>query len=186
MSHTVLITGGAGFIGSHVARDLLDRGHHVRVLDNLTPQVHDQGTRPHYLEQDVELVQGDVRDPEAVSRALQRVDRVVHLAARVGVGQSMYEIAEYAGANTYGTGVLLNALMDKPVERLVVASSMSIYGEGLYRSDRGDVFSDIDRSADQLARKEWEPKGPQGEGLEPIPTSETKTPSLSSIYALTK
>src|SRR3954447_21635491 len=102
-----LITGGAGFIGARVARELLADGWDVRALDNLTRQVHETGRRPGYLEDDVELVVGDVRDPRAVSRALTGVDAVVHLAARVGVGQSMYEMAEYCDVNTRGTGVLL-------------------------------------------------------------------------------
>src|SRR5215210_689821 len=119
MSEKVLITGGAGFIGSHVARDLLKQGHEVRALDNLTPQVHRTSRRPSYLEPDVELLIGDVRDAAVVRRALDGVDSVVHLAARVGVGQSMYEIADYQDVNTHGTGVLLEALMDRPVRKLL-------------------------------------------------------------------
>src|SRR4051794_15466072 len=124
---TILITGGAGFIGSHLADALLEQGHRVRALDNLTPQVHGDAARPAYLHEDVDLRVGDVRDPEAVRAALDGVDAVVHLAARVGVGQSMYEIAAYTSENSGGTAVLLEALLDRPVRRLVVASSMSIY-----------------------------------------------------------
>src|SRR4051812_19570624 len=102
MPQTVLITGGAGFIGSHLARHLLAQGHEVRALDSLTDQVHGAGERPGYLEPQVELARGDVRDPEAVRAALDGVDQVVHFAARVGVGQSMYEIADYQGVNTFG------------------------------------------------------------------------------------
>src|SRR5581483_2291721 len=134
----VLITGGAGFIGSDVADELLARGDAVRALDNLTAQVHGESKRPDYLAADVELQVGDVRDPEAVGRALDGVDSVVHLAARVGVGQSMYEIANYTLANSGGTAVLLEALLDHPVRRLVVASSMSIYGDGAYRNESGE------------------------------------------------
>src|SRR4051812_28467939 len=110
----VLITGGAGFIGSHLADELLGAGYALRGLDALVEQVHGAGAaRPGYLDPDVELAIGDVRDPDAVRRALDGVDAVVHLAARVGVGQSMYELAEYAGTNTTGTGVLLEALLDR-------------------------------------------------------------------------
>jgi dTDP-L-rhamnose 4-epimerase len=140
----------------------------VRVLDSLVPQVHEgSGTAD---------VVGDVRDPEVVRRAMEGVDAVVHLAARVGVGQSMYEMAEYTSANSLGTAVLLEALAEKPVRKLVVASSMSIYGEGLYRGgDPGE------RTREQLERREWD-----FPGLVPVPTPETKRPTLSSIYALTK
>src|SRR5439155_16043166 len=127
----VLITGGAGFLGSHVADELLAAGHAVRALDSLLEQVH-EGRRPGYLDPQVELLVGDVRDAGAVARALDGCEAVIHFAARVGVGQSMYEIAEYTSVNDVGTAVLLEALAGHPVERLVVASSMSVYGEGLY------------------------------------------------------
>jgi dTDP-L-rhamnose 4-epimerase len=182
---SILITGGAGFIGSHLADTLLAQGHRVRALDDLTPQVHGTVDRPAYLAADVELVRGDVRDVEAVSRALDGVDSVVHLAARVGVGQSMYEIADYVSANSTGTAVLLQALAERPVRKVVVASSMSIYGEGLYRAD-GRVVVPQPRTREQLERDEWEPRGPDGERLEPAPTPETKEPDLASVYALTK
>ena len=133
MAELVLVTGGAGFIGSHLVDELLRAGHRVRVLDSLVEQVHGQvAQRPDYLAAEAELIAGDVRNAEVVRGALEGVDSVVHLAARVGVGQSMYEPAEYAAANTAGTGVLLEALLDHPVRKLVVASSMSIYGEGAY------------------------------------------------------
>jgi dTDP-L-rhamnose 4-epimerase len=177
----VLITGGAGFIGSHLADELLRSGYRVRVLDSLVEQVHDKG-KPDYLDPAVELVRGDVRDREALGRALDGVDKVVHLAARVGVGQSMYEIAKYADTNTAGTAVLLETLLERKVSRLVVASSMSVYGEGLYLAPGGEPVVDAARTREQLARKEWEP----GKGLRPVPTPEWKAPSLTSVYALTK
>jgi dTDP-L-rhamnose 4-epimerase len=153
----------------------------VRALDNLTPQVHAGAARPDYLSADVELEVGDVRDAKAVRRALDGVDCVVHLAARVGVGQSMYEIAEYTSVNSLGTAVLLEALAEKPVRKLLVASSMSVYGEGLYRDEAGRWVEPPERTREQLERREWELPG-----LEPAPTPETKRPGLSSIYALTK
>ena len=130
MSRQILITGGAGFIGSHLADALLARGDRVRALDNLSPQVHGPGvTRPDYLSPGVELIVGDVRDPAAVRRALDGVDVVYHFAAMVGVGQSMYQVQDYTAVNGLGTAVLLEALIERPVARLVVSSSMSIYGE---------------------------------------------------------
>jgi dTDP-L-rhamnose 4-epimerase len=182
----ILITGGAGFIGSHLARQLLRQGHEVRALDRLDPQVHPERERPDYLDSEVELIQGDVRDPGAVREALLGVDAVVHLAARVGVGQSMYEIADYCSVNTVGTGVLLEALVERPVRRLVVASSMSIYGEGLYRTREGRLAEALERGRTQLGHGQWEPVSPQGETLLPEPTPESKKPDLSSIYALNK
>ena len=183
MAERVLITGGAGFIGSHLADELLQAGYAVRALDVLVEQVHgDSGRqRPDYLDPDVELIPGDIRNAEVVRGALEGVDAVVHLAARVGVGQSMYEQAEYAGANTLGTSVLLDALQEHPVRKLVVASSMSIYGEGAYQP-----VQPVERTRDQLERRDWEPRGPSGETVAPIPTPETKEPALASVYALTK
>ena len=181
MGDTVLITGGAGFIGSHLADELLAHGYRARALDNLTPQVHGGAQRPDYLSSEVELVVGDVRDPEAVARAVEGVDAVVHLAARVGVGQSMYELAEYTAVNSLGTAVLLQALVDRPVGRLLLASSMSVYGEGLYRAADGSLVDGVERAREQLERGEWELRG-----LEPVPTPETKQPTLASVYALTK
>jgi dTDP-L-rhamnose 4-epimerase len=181
MSEQILITGGAGFIGSHLGDELLREGYRVRALDSLDPQVHGGDGRPPYLADEIELIAGDVRDPEVARGALNGVDAVVHLAAKVGVAQSMYEPAEYAAANTGGTGVLLEALLEHPVRKLVVASSMSIYGEGAY-----EPAPATERSREQLERGEWEPRGPNGEELSPVPTPETKQPALASIYALTK
>ena len=183
MAERVLITGGAGFIGSHLADELLRAGYAVRALDVLVEQVHgdSDSQRPDYLHPEIELIPGDIRNPEVVRGALEGVDAVVHLAARVGVGQSMYEQAEYAGANTLGTTVLLDALQEHPVRKLVVASSMSIYGEGAY-----EPVPPQERTRDQLERRDWEPRGAGGEELTPVPTPETKEPALASVYALTK
>jgi dTDP-L-rhamnose 4-epimerase len=186
MTDRILITGGAGFIGSHLADALLRRGYSVRAFDNLTPQVHGNlGGPPDYLDDDVELVEGDMRDPERVQAALRGVDAVFHLAAMVGVGQSMYEIARYTAVNNLGTAILLDALIKHPVERLVVASSMSIYGEGLYRSPDGQIVGGVERRLEQLKRGKWELSNDAGI-LEPLPTPECKAPSLASIYALSK
>lgn len=186
MTRKILITGGAGFIGSHVADDLLEHGYEVRALDNLSPQVHGaQAGRPPYLHRDVELIVGDVRNPEIVERALRGIDAVFHFAAAVGVGQSMYELTHYTTTNNLGTATLLEALIARPVDRLVVASSMSVYGEGLYH-DAGGAAVARERSTTQLRHGEWEPTGPEGAPLTPVATPETKSPSLASVYALSK
>ena len=119
----VLITGGAGFIGRFVADELLARGHQVRVLDALIPQVHGEAAaRPEALNSEAEFIHGDVRDKDAVARALRGVDSVIHLAAEVGVGQSMYEVERYTSTNDVGTAVLFEKLIDNPVRRVVTAS----------------------------------------------------------------
>jgi dTDP-L-rhamnose 4-epimerase len=187
MTQKVLITGGAGFLGSHLADELLARGYAVKVLDNLDPQVHGpHAKRPDYLAPEVELVTGDVRDKDAVRRALRGVDAVYHFAAAVGVGQSMYEVVHYTDINNGGTAVLLEALIAQPVERLVVASSMSLYGEGLYRTPTGEVRTVGERSLDQLRRADWDWRAEDGTPLTPAPTPETKPPALASVYALSK
>jgi len=187
MSKKVLITGGAGFIGSHLADELLEKGYQVRVLDPLIEQVHGKGcTKPEYLSDEVELMIGDVRDAKKVKEALKGVDAVYHYAAMVGVGQSMYEIKEYTDVNNVGTAVLLEALSKNPVEKLVVASSMSIYGEGLYKDAAGTIKPGEERSLEQLKRGDWELYDATGNSLKPYPTPEIKTPSLSSVYALSK
>ncbi len=187
MSETILITGGAGFIGSHLTDELLRRGYNVRVLDALVEQVH--GPRcswPSYLTADVDLVVGDVRDADAVARSLQDVDGVFHLAAAVGVGQSMYAVEHYVSVNDVGTAVLLEAVAKRQLRKLVVASSMSIYGEGLYRDRSGAVVPVRSRSREQLAAGAWDPVDADGHPLEPVPTPEHKQPDLASVYALTK
>ncbi len=187
LASTVLITGGAGFIGSHLCDELLAAGYRVRALDSLVPQVHGEGAeRPAYLSNGVELIVGDVRDAARVRQALDGVDAVFHFAAAVGVGQSMYQIAEYTSVNNLGTAVLLEELSKKPVARLIVASSMSIYGEGLFRDAQGRSVVGVERSLERLKSGQWEVVGEGGAPLEPIPTPESKTPSLASVYALSK
>src|SRR5690348_8363776 len=154
----ILVTGGAGFIGSHLVDALVARGHHVRVLDALVSQVHGDGA-PRYLNPAAEFIRGDVCDPAAVSAALQDIDVVFHKAAEVGVGQSMYEIVRYVRANDLGTAVLLEEMIKRPKQfrKLFVASSMSIYGEGAYRCEtcKTDVYPFL-RGNEQLEAHDWE------------------------------
>jgi dTDP-L-rhamnose 4-epimerase len=186
----VLITGGAGFIGSHLADLLLAEGHQVRALDNLDQQVHPAGERPDYLDGDVELQVGDVRDHDAVRQALDGVDAVVHFAAAVGVGQSMYEIERYTSINAIGAAVLLEEVVERRdrIGKLLVASSMSIYGEGQYRNPRtGESgLAPGVRPETQLAARNWDVLADDGTPLEPEPTEETKLLRPTSIYAIGK
>jgi dTDP-L-rhamnose 4-epimerase len=186
LTDTILITGGAGFIGRYVARALLARGHKVRVLDSMIEQVHGTRTRPDGLDADVDVVIGDVRDETALLKALKGVDKVVHLAAEVGVGQSMYAVDRYVSVNDYGTAVLFQQLIDNPVKRVVVASSMSIYGEGLYRTVDGETVEEVVRQPRAGDDAPWDPLDRHGRPLVPVPTPEWKRPTLASVYALTK
>jgi dTDP-L-rhamnose 4-epimerase len=186
----VLITGGAGFIGSHLADRLLADGHEVRALDNLDSQVHPDGERPDYLDPAVDLHVGDVRDHEAVAHALDGVEAVYHFAAAVGVGQSMYEIERYTSVNSIGAAVVLEEVVERreAIRKLVVASSMSIYGEGQYRNPRtgeSGIAPGL-RPESQLAAKQWDVLGDDGGPLEREPTSEAKPLRPTSVYAINK
>lgn len=189
MSH-ILVTGGAGFIGSHIVDALIERGHQVRVLDSLVEQVHGpNAARPAHLHPAAEFMLGDVRDIEAVRRALHGIDVVYHEAAEVGVGQSMYEVTRYVGGNTYATAFLLEVLANEKhsVKRLIVASSMSIYGEGAYRCPEHGRIHPFLRSEAQLARKEWEMLCPMcGQPTTIMGTPEDKPLFPTSIYAISK
>lgn len=185
----VLVTGGAGFIGSHTIDYLLERGHEVRILDALIPQVHGANAqRPSYLDPRAELFVGRVEDPVAVKKSLDGVDSVIHLAAAVGVGQSMYQIVDYCRTNNLGTAVLWQAIVDNKLRlnSLVVASSMSAYGEGLYRTFDGKVCTPGLRGESQLETGDWEHRSPDGRLLIPVPTNESKSLAPTSIYAINK
>lgn len=185
MNERILITGGAGFVGSHLAARLLEEGYRVRVLDNLCEQVHGDDGWPAWLADDAERVRGDIRDAAAVQEALHEVDAVYHFAAAVGVGQSMYQITHYTDVNNRGTAVLLEALTKQPVKKLVVASSMSVYGEGCYQDADGNGYAPKERSSAALQARRFELEQ-DGHLLQPVPTPEDKTPAPSSVYALSK
>jgi len=185
----ILVTGGAGFIGSHLVDALVAAGHEVTVLDMLDPQVH-QGRRPVHLNARATYVEGRVADRRLLERLLPQAEVIYHEAAVVGVGQSMYQIAHYTDANVLDTAVLLETLVNlrpRTLRKLIVASSMSIYGEGRYRCEAcGDVHPQL-RSPEQLVRHEWEMRCPRcRRPAAPVPTTEEKPLFPTSIYALSK
>lgn len=180
----ILVTGGCGFIGRYVCEELLEQGYSVRVLDSFIDQVHGDGAAA--VPAGVELIRADVRDKAVVTEALRDVDGVIHLAAEVGVGQSMYEIARYVGGNDLGTAVLLEAMIGTPIKRIVVASSMSVYGEGLYKAQDGSSSATSRRQSADIKAGQWDLSAPDGSKLTPAPTDEQKPVDLASIYALTK
>ncbi|MDD5612835.1 MAG: NAD-dependent epimerase/dehydratase family protein, partial [Gallionella sp.] len=187
----VLVTGGAGFIGTHLSRRLLREGYQVTVLDNFLPQVHgDCRELAVDLRGKVELRIGDVRDKAVFHEALLDKDIVVHLAAETGTGQSMYEPVRYEQVNIGGTALLLDFITNNPksaISKMVVASSRSIYGEGKYRCDaHGDVYPDA-RGVEELKRGEFEPKCPVcGSACSVLATDETSAIHPSSLYGITK
>ncbi len=187
---TILITGGAGFIGSHLADVLITKGYRVRCLDSLEPQVHG-GVKPDYLNPKVEYIWGNVLEGPALNKALQGVEGIFYLSASVGVGQSMYEIERYVKNNTYAASVFLQKLSELPPtqrpSKIVVASSMSIYGEGSYHCSRCGPMEGVLRTKEQLKRKQWELICPQcKEPLASVPVPETRSLNPTSVYAITK
>jgi dTDP-L-rhamnose 4-epimerase len=195
MKERILVTGGAGFIGSHLVDALIEAGHFVRILDNLEPQVHgslrEQGQRPEYLNPEAEFILGDIRDEEVVARAILGIDVIYHEAARVGIGQSMYDIRRFTDVNANGTAVLLEAVVNarQRPRKMIVASSMSLYGEGAYHCPvHGTVYPELRQEA-QLQQRDWEMYCP-APGCEqyaaPIGTREDKPLHPTSIYAINK
>jgi dTDP-L-rhamnose 4-epimerase len=185
----VLVTGGAGFIGSHLLDALVKKGHTVRVLDNLTAQVHGKtGQVPDYYNREAHLIIGDVREKRQVLKALEGgVDVVYHLASATGVGQSMYEIKEYADVNIGGTATLLDTLAMYPPKKLILASSRAVYGEGEYECGKCGMVYPAIRNVDQLSRGEWDVRCPHcGLLVRPVPTGEDKPLHPGSIYAVSK
>jgi dTDP-L-rhamnose 4-epimerase len=187
----ILVTGGAGFIGSHTVDLLIKNGYDAIILDNLEPQVHGKEKRkPEYLHEDATFIQHEIQDHGSLSKIVQEVDAIIHLAAIVGVGQSMYQIERYIDANTKATATLLDILANQEhhVKKLIVASSMSIYGEGRYYCEKcaTEAYPDL-RSEEQLKKRQWEQKCPNcGSTLKPLPTDENKPLKPTSIYAQSK
>lgn len=190
MKTRILVTGGAGFIGSHIVDGLVARGYHVRVLDNLEPQVHGKNAKwPKHINRHAEYIRGDVRNAATVARALKGIDIVYHEAAAVGVGQSMYQIVNYTSINTMGAAIVLEEILKRrdSIQKMIVASSMSIYGEGKYRSSRGEIFFPQLRPSSQLRKRQWEVRDPRaGREAKPLPTDETKPLFPTSVYAVNK
>src|SRR5262245_55794981 len=186
----ILVTGGAGFIGSHLVEALVTRGHDVRVYDNLEPQVHGAtGTIPQYLNRDAELILADIRDRYTLAKAVQDVDVVFHYASSVGVGQSMYQIQKYVDVNALGAANLLDLIVNEKtdVRKLVLASSMSNYGEGKAMCSGCGVVSPMLRSRKQFVEQQWEVKCPTcRKDTTPVATDEDKPLIPTSIYATTK
>ena len=185
----VLVTGGAGFVGSHLVDALVGEGHRVRVLDALVPQVHGANAVPKHVNQAAEFVCADVCSRDAVDKALEGIDAIFHEAAEVGVGQSMYEIERYVRANDLGTAVLLEAILARQpqIQKLIVASSMSIYGEGAYTCEScGIVYPQL-RPSEQLLDRRWELEcATCGKVITPTGTTEEKPLFPTSVYAVTK
>lgn len=185
----ILVTGGAGFIGSFLVDRLVKLGHEVTIYDNLEPQVH-HGKIPAYLNRNAKFVKADICNREKLDKALKNIDVIFHEAAMVGVGQSMYEVEKYTKVNTYGTSVLLDLIVNKHrnhIRKLIVAASMSEYGEGLYNCRKcGDIKPPL-RDENQLKKGQWELRCPNCNlDLKPKPTSEKTPLSASSIYAINK
>lgn len=188
MSEHVLVTGGAGFIGSHLTDVLLRRGHRVRVLDNLLPQAHPSGA-PTHLAPEAELLLGDVRNAADVARALEGVSVVFHLAGMVGNGQSMLEIESYVDVNGRGTAVLLEQMLRRrdQFRRLVVASSMVVYGDGAYACSEHGELTSAERSIQRLRAEEWEPICAQcGRDVSPVAIREERRLAPNSVYGISK
>ncbi|MFX1293616.1 MAG: SDR family NAD(P)-dependent oxidoreductase [Promethearchaeota archaeon] len=186
----ILVTGGAGFIGSHLIDTLINKGYNVKVVDNLEPQVHGASQQiPVYLNKKVDFILGDIRDLEVIQRSIEDVDAIYHFAASVGVGQSMYQIDKYVSINTQGTARLFDFLVNREndVQKIIIASSMSIYGEGKYECQNcGIVFPPL-RDIDSLKSKQWELKCLTcGSTLKRLPTDESKPLYPNSIYAQSK
>ena len=190
MKKKILVTGGAGFIGSFLVDELVKRGHEVSVFDNLEQQVHERGKLPNYYNKSARFIDGDIRDYAALESVVSGSEIIFHLASAVGVGQSQYEIKRYVDVNTGGTANLLDILVNKKhsVEKFVVAASMSSYGEGLYNCNNceKDVRPAL-RTYEQMSNEDWEPRCPGCEGpVTSLPIPEEAQQNINSIYALVK
>ena len=185
----ILVTGGAGFIGSFIVDELIQKGYSVRIFDNLDPQVHAGGKRPKWLNKNAQFIQGDVRDYDALRKAMENMDVVFHHAAAVGVGQSQYQIKHYIDVNTGGTANLMDILVNhkNSIQKVIVAASMSSYGEGTYLCETDGLVRPNQRPEERMQQGLWEQICPicQRE-IKPVPITEKDRQNINSIYALTK
>ncbi len=181
----VLLTGAAGFIGHHVLDRLCARGHEIRTLDSLRADVH--GTSDWTPGNGIEFIHGDVRDPAVLDRALEGIDGVIHLAAKVGLGVAIGDMPDYASSNDTGTAELLAAMARHEVKRLTIASSMVIYGEGLGACPGHGLVMPAPRSAAALTEGQYEPPCPHcGQTLAPALVAEEVAPDPRNAYATSK
>lgn len=185
----ILITGGAGFIGSHLVDVLVKKGNKVIVYDNLDSYVHKGEKLPDYLNKEIEFIKADIRDKEKLAKVIKECEIIFHFAAATGVGQSMYEISRFTGVNSYGTACLLETIINtkNKVEKIILSSSMMVYGEGAYKCKNCGIIYPFFRNREDLKKKIWELKCNKcNYFLISIPTSEDKPVYPSSIYAITK
>jgi dTDP-L-rhamnose 4-epimerase len=184
----VLVSGGAGFIGSHLVDKLVERGYEVKVLDNLEEQVH-RGKTPNYLNKDAEYIWGDIRDEELLKKVIKDVEVIFHFASAVGVGQSQYEVKKFIDINATGTASIWDAIINSKnkVKKIIIAASMSSYGEGMYKCKNCGKVRPPLRDEEQLKMGDWELYCPHcNQKLEPIPTPEETPQICNSVYALSK
>lgn len=185
----ILVTGGAGFIGSHLVDALIEHGYGVRILDNLDPQIHPQRKKPEYLNKKAEFIKGDVTVKKDLAKALKNIDAVFHKAAAAGVGQSMYKISHYVKTNSLGTANLLDLLVNtkNKIKKIIIAASMSSYGEGCYKCEKCGIVQPPLREPAQTRQKKWDLYCPKCKRiLKPIPTPEDARQNPNSIYAISK
>lgn len=186
----ILVTGGAGFIGSHLVDALIKQGHYVRVFDNLELQTHKKGELPDYFNRKAEFIKGDIRNKNSLKIAVEEMEVIYHLAAAVSIGQSMYQIKKYAYVNVGGVANLLEVLITtrNKVKKVIFSSSATVYGEGAYNclNNCGIVFPEI-RTEEQIKKGHWECLCPNcGGKLVPVPTKETKPLHSQFLYAISK
>lgn len=193
MLKNILITGGAGFIGSNLALKLIDKGYNVTVLDNLSPQIHGENpskTSPLYLsiKNQVNFIFGSVTSKEDWKKALENQDAIIHYAAETGTGQSMYEIQKYVDVNINGTAIMLDLLVNtsNSVKKIILASSRSIYGEGKYLSNEFGIVYPSHRSRENMDKGEFEVTYLNSSNLQVLATDEESKIHPSSIYGITK
>ncbi len=191
MAKKILITGGAGFIGSNLSLQLLQKGYEVIVLDNLSPQIHgskEQSPLYNSIKNKVTFIEADVRDRESLIAAVKQANVIVHLAAETGTGQSMYSVEKYIDVNCTGTGTLLDVLLNEKhaVEKVVLSSSRAVYGEGKYENAKGEVVYPALRSEQQMQQKKFEPIDETGNDLKVLATDESSRINPLSLYGITK